>query len=66
MREFIQFDATAEKITPEVLRLLTDKQAARAQARRQTEVLEIMGRGGPNPSELAADAVLKVLKNRKA
>ncbi|WP_406853389.1 lipid-A-disaccharide synthase [Brevundimonas sp. BH3] len=66
VREFIQFDATAEKITPEVLRLLTDKQAARAQARRQTEVLEIMGRGGPNPSELAADAVLKVLKNRKA
>ncbi len=65
-REFIQFDATAEKITPEVLRLLTDKQAADAQARRQTEVLEIMGRGGPNPSELAADAVLKVLENRKA
>lgn len=64
--EFIQFDATAEKITPEVLRLLTDPQAAKAQAKRQTEVLEIMGRGGPNPSELAADAVLAVLEKRKA
>lgn len=65
-REFIQFDATAEKITPEVLRLLTDKQAANAQAKRQTEVLEIMGRGGPNPSELAAEAVLAVMEKRKA
>lgn len=65
-REFIQFDATADKIAPEVLRLLTDKAAAKAQADRQTEVLEIMGRGGPNPSELAADAVLDVLEKRKA
>lgn len=61
-KEFIQFDATAEKITPEVLRLLTDKSAAIAQAERQTEVLEIMGRGGPDASELAADAVMGVLK----
>jgi len=65
-REFIQFDATADKIAPEVLRLLTDQAAAKAQADRQTEVLEIMGRGGPNPSELAADAVLDVLEKRKA
>lgn len=60
-KEFIQFDAIPDKIAPEVERLLTDKAAAQAQARRQTEVLEIMGRGGSNPSELAADAVLKVL-----
>ncbi len=65
-KEFIQFDAVAEKITPEVERLLTDRAAAQAQAKRQTEVLETMGRGGPNPSELAAKAVLKVLEKRKA
>lgn len=63
-KECIQFEATADYITPQVERLLTDKAAAEAQARRQTEVLEIMGRGGPNPSELAADAVLKVLEGR--
>lgn len=65
-KEFIQFDAVAQKITPEVERLLTDRAAAQAQAKRQTDVLEIMGRGGPNPSELAADAVLDVLEKRKA
>lgn len=63
--EFIQFDATAEKITPEVLRLLKDRNAAKAQSDRQTQVLELMGRGGPNPSELAADAVLNVLEQRR-
>jgi len=63
--EFIQFDATAEKITPEVLRLLKDPNAAKAQSDRQTQVLELMGRGGPNPSELAADAVLNVLEQRR-
>ena len=65
-REFIQFDATAEKIAPEVKRLLTDKKAAQVQAVRQSEVLELMGRGGPNPSELAADAVMDFLEKRRA
>ena len=34
---------------------------AEAQARRQTAALDLMGRGGPDPSELAADAVLRVI-----
>jgi lipid-A-disaccharide synthase len=63
--EFIQNDATPEKLTEAVGRLLADPQAAADQAARQTAALDLMGRGGPDPSELAADAVLRVIANRK-
>jgi len=59
--EFIQNDATPEKLTEAVSRLLADPQAAADQAARQTAALDLMGRGGPDPSELAADAVLRVI-----
>ena len=59
--EFIQNDATPEKLTEAVGRLLSDPQAAAEQAVRQTAALDLMGRGGPDPSELAADAVLRVI-----
>lgn len=59
--EFIQNDATPEKLSAAVGRLLADPEAAADQARRQTAALELMGRGGPDPSELAADAVLRVI-----
>ena len=63
--EFIQNDATPEKLTEAVGRLLADPQAAAEQAARQTAALDLMGRGGPDPSELAADAVLRVIATRK-
>ena len=59
--EFIQGDATPDKLAGAVGRLLTDREAAADQARRQTEALDLMGRGGPDPSQLAADAVLRVI-----
>jgi lipid-A-disaccharide synthase len=59
--EFIQNDATPEKLSAAVGRLLADPEAAADQARRQTAALELMGRGGPDPSELAANAVLRVI-----
>ncbi|HUH10790.1 MAG TPA: lipid-A-disaccharide synthase, partial [Brevundimonas sp.] len=59
--EFIQNDATPEKLTEAVGRLLSDSQAAADQAARQTAALDLMGRGGLDPSELAADAVLRVI-----
>jgi lipid-A-disaccharide synthase len=59
--EYLQDDATPEKLAAAVGRLLTDRDAAADQARRQTQALDLMGRGGPDPSELAADAVLKVI-----
>ena len=63
--EFIQNDATPEQLTEAVGRLLSDPQAAADQAARQTAALDLMGRGGPDPSDLAADAVLRVIATRK-
>jgi len=59
--EYLQDEATPEKLAAAAGRLLTDRDAAADQARRQTQALDLMGRGGPDPSELAADAVLKVI-----
>ena len=55
------WEATPQALAKAVGRLLTDPEAAADQARRQTEALDLMGRGGPDPSELAADAVLRVI-----
>ena len=60
-RELIQDDATPEKIAAEVARLLDDGGAAADQARRQTAALDLMGRGGRDPSDMAAEAVLEVI-----
>ena len=59
--EFIQGEATPDRLAKAVGALLSDRAAAADQARRQTEALDLMGRGGPDPSELAADAVLRVI-----
>lgn len=59
--EFIQKDATSDKIATAVSRLLNDPEARRVQSERQTAALDLMGRGGPDPSELAAEAVLQVI-----
>ena len=63
--EFIQNDATPEKLTAAIGRLLSDPAAAADQAARQTAALDLMGRNGPDPSELAADAVLRVIAARQ-
>lgn len=64
--ELIQADATPEKLSAAVGRLLDDPAAARDQAERQMRALDGLGRGGPDPSERAADAVLAVLAARRA
>jgi lipid-A-disaccharide synthase len=46
--------------------LLNDPEAAAEQARRQTAALDLMGRGGPDPSALAAEAVLRVIEAKAA
>ena len=61
-RELIQNDATPEKVAAEVARLLADPEARRVQADRQTAALDLMGRGGDDPSALAAEAVLAVIE----
>jgi lipid-A-disaccharide synthase len=65
-RELIQNDATPDKVAAEVGRLLADPEARRAQAERQTAALDLMGREGRDPSEIAADAVLKVIAKKNA
>ncbi|RZJ40074.1 MAG: lipid-A-disaccharide synthase, partial [Brevundimonas sp.] len=60
-RELIQNDATPDRIAAEVSRLLADPEARRLQAERQTAALDLMGRNAPDPSSLAADAVLRVI-----
>lgn len=64
-RELIQDDCTPENLAAEVGRLLDDPGAAADQARRQTAALDLMGRGGRDPSEIAADAVLDVISTKK-
>lgn len=59
--EFIQNEATPAILAAAVGRLLADPALAAEQARRQTTALDLMGRGGPDPSQLAADAVLRVI-----
>jgi lipid-A-disaccharide synthase len=63
-RELIQTDATPDKVATEVGRLLADPEARRAQAARQTAALDLMGREGRDPSEIAADAVLRVIAEK--
>lgn len=62
--ELIQTDATPERMAAEVRRLLDDPAARADQAARQTAALDLMGRGAPDPSDLAAEAVLKVIAAR--
>lgn len=59
--ELIQADATPERLSAAVARLLNDPAARNDQARRQTAALNLMGRGGRDPSDLAAEAVLNML-----
>jgi lipid-A-disaccharide synthase len=63
-RELIQNDATPEKVAEEVGRLLADPAARALQAARQTAALDRMGREGRDPSEIAADAVLRVIASK--
>jgi len=62
--ELIQSDATPAQLATAVGSLLADPAARADQAARQTAALDLMGRGGPDPSELAAEATLQVIAAR--
>ncbi len=59
--ELIQGDATPDRVVAEVGRLLRDPEARRGQAARQTAALDRMGREGRDPSEIAAETVLRLI-----
>ena len=62
--ELIQKDATPDKMAQAVGRLLSDPAARTDQGARQTAALGRMGGGGRDPSEIAAEAVLRVIADR--
>lgn len=59
--EMIQDDCNGPDLAREVALRLDDPAMRRRQAERQTQALLKMGRGGPDPSEAAATAVLELV-----
>ncbi len=64
--ELIQDDCNGPALAREIALRLDEPDLRQSQADAQTAALLKMGRGGPDPSEVAADAVLKVLAARRA
>jgi len=63
--ELVQEDCTGPKLAAEVARRLDDPDLRARQVAAQYAALDKMGRGGPDPSETAAEAVLKLLETRR-
>ncbi|CAN7348842.1 lipid-A-disaccharide synthase [Phenylobacterium sp. LjRoot219] len=62
--ELIQDDCNGPDLAAELARRLDDDTLRRAQVRAQYAALDKMGRGGADPDEAAAEAVLQVLAGR--
>jgi lipid-A-disaccharide synthase len=62
--EFIQDDCTGEKLAAAMSERLNDRLLRERQIAAQYAALDKMGRGGPDPSERAADALLELLRAR--
>jgi lipid-A-disaccharide synthase len=62
--ELVQDDCTGPKLAAELARRLDDPDLRRRQRAAQFDALDRMGRGGPDPSEAAADAVMTLLASR--
>jgi lipid-A-disaccharide synthase len=62
--ELVQHECNAPVLAREVGLRLDDPVLRRTQAEAQYAALDQMGRGGPDPSEAAADAVLKLVAER--
>ena len=64
--EFLQGRCTGSKLAAAVAARLDDPALAARQVAAQNAALDRMGRGGPDPSERAAEAVLDLLAQRRA
>lgn len=62
--ELIQDDCTPQALAREIALRLDDPALCARQVAAQFAALETMGRGGPDPSDAAADAILKILAKR--
>ena len=59
--EFLQRDCTPRRLVPAVEQLLQDEERRRDQIESFREIAARLGRGGPPPSERAAEAVLHMI-----
>lgn len=62
--ELIQDECTGPKLAAALQARLTDVALRERQRQAQWAALDLMGRGGQDPSEAAAEAVLKLLAER--
>jgi lipid-A-disaccharide synthase len=62
--EYLQYDCTPIALEKAVAERLDDPALRQDQIERQTAALRKMGLGGPDPSGLAADAVIETLRER--
>jgi lipid-A-disaccharide synthase len=62
--ELIQHDCNGPALAAEIALRLDDPDLRRRQAERQSAALVKMGRGGPDPSGEAAEAILDLLARR--
>ena len=63
--EMIQDDCNGPDLAREVAQRLDDADLRQRQIARQNEALLKMGRGGPDPSEAAADALLRLVRGHE-
>lgn len=60
--ELVQDACSGEALAAEIARRLDDPALRRAQTKAQYEALDRMGRGGPDPDQAAAEAVLRIAR----
>ena len=63
--EFVQEDCTGPKLAHALAERLDDAELRHRQVLAQYAALDRMGRGGPDPNQAAADAVLKIAAERR-
>lgn len=63
--ELVQDDCNGEALAREVARRLDDPDLRARQIEAQNAALEKMGRGGPDPSDLAAETILRLATARR-
>ncbi len=63
--EFIQHDCTGSRLARAVAERLDDPALRARQTAAQSAILEKMGRGGPDPADLAADEVVRMLERAR-
>jgi lipid-A-disaccharide synthase len=64
--EFIQDAATGQALATALIDRLVDPALRARQVAAQDEALKQMGRGGPDPSEKAADVIVRLLPGARA